>query len=247
MCGSPTLRLFNKSALYYDAIYDAAGKDYKSESKRLLQLIRRHKKSKGKSLLDVACGTGRHISYLKSSFDVEGLDIERRLITIARKRNVGIQFHKGSMLTFKLPKRFDVITCLFSAIGYMTTVAKLRRAIRNMTLHLKPGGVLIVEPWITPRNFKNGSLHAVFVNEPKLKVARIGRSFARGRTSTLDFQYLIATPRTTQSFREIEEFGLFTHSEYLASFRSAGLTVVYYDRGLIGRGLYLGIKRWNDD
>jgi SAM-dependent methyltransferase len=234
--------LFSKSASYYDAIYDAAGKDYKLESKRLLELIRRHKKSKGRSLLDVACGTGRHISYLKSYFDVEGLDVERRLLDIARKRNVGVQFHKGSMLTFKLPNRFDVVTCLFSAIGYMTTVAKLRRAIRNMSLHLKPGGVLLVEPWITSRNFKNGSLYAVFVNEPELKIARIDRSFARGRTSILDFHYLIATPRTTQSFREIEEFGLFTHSEYLASFRSARLDVVYYDRGLIGRGLYVGIK-----
>lgn len=245
--GGSNLSLFNKSASYYDAIYAAAGKDYESESKRLLQLIRRHKKSKGKLLLDVACGTGRHISCLKSSFDVEGLDIERRLLAIARKRNVGVQFHKGSMLTFKLPKRFDAITCLFSAIGYMTTVAKLRRAVRNMALHLKPGGVLIVEPWITPRNFKNGSLHAVFVNEPELKIARVGRSYARGRTSILDFHYLIATPRTTQCFMEREEFGLFTHPEYLASFRSAGLKVVYYDRGLIGRGLYVGIKRSSDD
>jgi SAM-dependent methyltransferase len=194
-------------------------------------------------LLDVACGTGRHISYLKASFDVEGLDVERELLAIARKRNVGVEFHKGSMLTFKLPKRFDVITCLFSAIGYMTTVAMLRRAVRNMTLHLKPGGVLLVEPWITQRNFRNRSLHAVFVNEPKLKIARIDRSFARGRTSILDFHYLIATPRATQSFREREEFGLFTHSEYLASFRSSGLRVVYYNKGLIGRGLYVGMKR----
>lgn len=55
------LSLFDKSAPYYDVIYNAAGKNYKTESKRLRQFIRRHKKSKGNALLDVACGTGRHI------------------------------------------------------------------------------------------------------------------------------------------------------------------------------------------
>jgi SAM-dependent methyltransferase len=146
------------------------------------------------------------------------------------------------MLTFKFPERFDVITCLFSAIGYMTTVADLRKAIRNMSRHVNPGGVLIVEPWITPSNFKSGTPHAVLVNQPKLKIARIGRSSARGRISIIDFHYLIATPNRTQYFMESEKFGLFTHVEYLSSFRAAGLRVAYYERGLIGRGLYIGIK-----
>ena len=236
------MSLFNKSAPYYDVIYDAAGKDYKAESQRLIQLIRRHKKSKGNTLLDVACGTGRHISYLKSSYFVEGLDIDPRLLAIAKRRNPDVRLHQGNMLTFNLHKPFDVVTCLFSAIGYMTTLRKLQRAIRNMSLHLKPGGVLIVEPWISPRNFIKGNIHAVFVNEPQLKIARIGRSIARGRVSILDFQYLVATPRRTQYFTEGEEFGLFTHSEYVNAFRLAGLKAKSYDKGLIGRGLYVGIK-----
>ncbi len=190
------MSLFNKSAPYYDVIYDAAGKNYKAESKQLRQLIPRHKKSKGNALLDVACGTGRHILYLKSSYSVEGLDLDPRLLAIANKRNPEVRFHKGNMLTFTLRKEFDVVTCLFSAIGYMTTLRKLRRAVRNMRLHLKPGGVLIVEPWITPRNFIRGNIHAVFVNEAKLKIARIGRSTARGRIS--HFRFSISCSNTTR-------------------------------------------------
>ncbi len=234
--------MFDRSAPYYDIIYDAAGKNYKEESKRLNKLIRRHKKSQGNALLDVACGTGRHISYLKSSYSVEGLDLDPGLLAIAKKRNPEIHFHRGNMLTFALRKEFDIVTCLFSAVGYMTTLRKLRRAVRNMSLHLKPGGVLIVEPWITPRNVIRGKIHAVFVNEPKLKIARIDKSMVRGRISTLDFQYLIATQQDTQYLREREEFGLFTHSEYMNAFRLAGLKVTHYDKGLIGRGLYVGIK-----
>lgn len=237
------MSLFDKSAGYYDVIYDAVGKNYLAESKRLRLLIRRHKKSKGNTLLDVACGTGRHISYMKSFYAVEGLDLNRRLLAIAKRRNTNIHFHHANMLTFKLHRQFDVVTCLFSAIGHMTTLHKLRRAVRNMSLHVKPGGVLIIEPWISPRDFIKGKLGAVFVDEIKLKIARIDRSTVRGHISTLDFQYLIATPRGTEYFREREKFGLFTHSEYVNAIRLAGLKVVYYGEGLIGRGLYVGVKR----
>lgn len=236
------LSLFGKSATYYDVIYDARGKDYKAESKRLHELIRRHKKSGGNALLDVACGTGRHISYLKSSYSAEGLDLDTELLAIAKKRNPEIRFHKDNMLTFTLGKEFDVVTCLFSAIGYMTTISKLQRAVRNMSRHLKPGGVLIVEPWITPRNVIRGRMGAVFVNEPKLKIARMDKLTVRGNISTLDFHYLVATPRGTRYFREREEFGLFNYSEYANAFRLAGLKAVYYSKGLIGRDLYVGIK-----
>src|SRR5208337_3581881 len=94
------LGLFEKSAGYYDAIYDAVGKDYGREAKRLRELIRKHQKSTGKTLLDVACGTGRHISFLKQSFEVEGLDLDRKLLAIARRRNPDITFHYGNMLNF---------------------------------------------------------------------------------------------------------------------------------------------------
>jgi SAM-dependent methyltransferase len=146
------------------------------------------------------------------------------------------------MLSFRLAKRFDVITCLFSAIGFMKTSDQLRRAIRNMSLHLTPGGVLIVEPWITPSKFKRGTLQVVLVKRPGLRVVRVGRSFIRGRLSILDFHYLVATARTVRYFREAEKFGLFTHSGYLTSFRNAGLRVIHYEKGLMGRGLYVGVK-----
>ena len=241
------MRLYAKSTSFYDAIYDViydpySGKDYKSESNRLRQLIRRYKRSDGRSLLDVAVGTGRHLYYLKAWFDVEGLDINRKMLAIAQQRNPGVKFHQGDMLNFTLPKKFDVISCLFSAIGYMTSLAKLRRAVRNMSLHLKPGGLLIIEPWITPRNFKSGRLHAVLVNQTELKLARIGRSSAHGKISLIDFHYLIATPNRTRYFHETEKFGLFTHSEYLGALQAVGLRVVYDRKGLIGRGLYVGVK-----
>lgn len=219
------------------------GKDYGRETKKLRALIRSHKRSGGNALLDVACGTGLHISFLKRFFAAEGLDLDPRLLAIARKRNPGIMFHHANMLNFNLHKQFDVITCLFSAIGYMKTVHKLQKAVKNISLHLKPGGVLIIEPWLTPTAYQPGRIDAVSVAEPKLKVVRMNRTIVKGRISVLDFHYLVGTPNGIEYFKERVEFGLFTHHQYVRAFHEAGLKVVHEPKGLMGRGLYIGTRK----
>ena len=236
------MSLFEKSADYYDLIYDAVGKDYVREAKRIRRLIHLYKRSSGNTLLDVACGTGRHLQFLKHYFRAEGLDLDPQLLKIAQNRNPDLLFHRENMLTFNLHKQFDVITCLFSAIGYMKTAPQLGRAIRNMGRHLKPGGVLIVEPWLTPTRYQPGRIDAVFVKQPKLKIVRMNRTSAQGNLSILDFHYLIGNPQGVKYAKEVHRFGLFTHKQYMKSFHAAGLKVHYGSRGLMGRGLYAGTK-----
>lgn len=232
--------MYTKSESYYDVIYETI-KKYPKEFRQLRKLIKRHKKSKGNTLLDVACGTGQHLSLLRKSFKTQGLDADAKMLAIARKRNPGVRFHKANMVDFRLPDRFDIITCLFSAIGYVKTLPRLRSAIRNMVKHLKPGGVLIVEPWLTPQAFKRGLVGAVFVNQPKLKIARINIVKLQGRVSTMVFHYLIGTPQGIRYFTEPHKLGLFTRDECLAALRECGLKVAYYSKGLMGRGLYVGV------
>jgi len=161
------------------------------------------------------------------------------MLRLAKKKHPDIVFHRGDMVSFKLNKQFDAITCLFSAIGHLKTKRKLGLAIRNMSRHLKPGGVLIVEPWITPQQWGSGSVHANFVDQPEIKIARMNISKRRGRLSVLDMHHLVATPKRVEYFVERLELGLFTHEEYLDAFRSARLEVEFDPEGLMGRGLYL--------
>lgn len=235
-------RTFNKSANYYDLIYAALEKDYRKETNQLRKLIQRFKQSEGKDLLDVACGTGHHIQHMRKYYSCEGLDLQPKLLTIARKRNPSVKFYRGNMLTFNPHKQFDVITCLFSAIGYMKTLRELNQAIRNMARHLRPGGVIIVEPWLTPATLRPGHVGSVFVNQPKLKIARMNILVVKGRLSILKFHYLIGTPNGVEYMTESDEFGLFMRVEYMSAFRKAGLRVTYDRKGLIGRGLYIGVR-----
>ena len=49
--------MYNRSAIIYDAIYRAQGKDYAAEAQKINMLIvRQYKRYNGRSLLDVACG-----------------------------------------------------------------------------------------------------------------------------------------------------------------------------------------------
>jgi SAM-dependent methyltransferase len=164
------------------------------------------------------------------------------MLRIAKKKHPEIVFHRGDMASFKLKRRFDAITCLFSAIGHVKTKLKLDLAVRNMSQHLKPGGVLIIEPWFSPQQWQIGRLDANFVNEPELKIARMNISKARGALSVLDMHHLVATPKRIEHFVEHLELGLFTEDEYRNAFRSAKLETTYDPEGIMGRGLYIGAR-----
>ena len=234
--------MYNRSATVYDAIYRAQGKDYAGESQKLYALIEQNKLSNGNSLLDIACGTGGHLAYLQQNFKVEGLDNSEEMLIAARNKFPDINFIHADMTDFEIDHSFDVITCLFSAIGYIQTLPRLFQAIQNMTSHLLPGGVIIVEPWFGPGTLDIGKVHATFVDEPELKIARMNINRVEGDISFLDFHYMVATPKGIEYFSETHALGLFTEDEYSQSFHAAGLKTIHEPKGLDGRGLYIGIK-----
>ncbi len=234
--------MYSKSAKYYDDIYAANGKDYRAEANKVRRFIQKYKQSKGKSLLDVGCGTGIHANLLSKHYQVEGLDIEQKMLAAARKNYPKIRFQQGDMVNFKLGRNFDVIVCLFSAIGHVKTKTRLQRAIKSMSQHLLPGGVLLVEPWFTPDQWHPGRVYTTQVDKSDLKIVRMSFSSQKGSLSFVEFQYLIGTPKGIERDVEVLELGLFTKKEYLDAFRSAGLKVIHDSKGLDGRGLYIGIK-----
>ena len=233
--------MYAKSAIYYDSIYMRA-KDYAQEAAKLHDFIQAHKRSAGTDLLDVACGTGLHLEHLQQHYTARGLDLSTGLLKIARERCPNVPFTQGDMTDFALGTQFDVVTCLFSAIGYVVERDRLQQAVRTMHRHLKPGGVLLIEPWFTPDQWKPGTPHANFVDEPDLKIARMTISEQHGHISRNDMHFLVATPAGVEHFVERHDLGLFTHEEYLAAFQASGLTVSHDEEGLTGRGLYIGVN-----
>lgn len=234
--------MYKESAHLYDLIYLNQGKNYSSEARRIHELGEQYQKSQGNFLLDVACGTGLHAGYLSEFYQVEGVDIDENMLNMARERHPKIPFYQGDMRDYDPGRQFDVVTCLFSAIGYMKDTAQLRQAIGNMGKLLKPGGVMFVEPWFTPDTWHTGTVHTLFVDEPDLKIVRMNLSERKGNLSYFIFHFLVGTPEGVEHFTEHHELALFTNEEYLDSFHVNRLEVIYDPDGLYGRGLYIGLK-----
>ncbi|HEX2259158.1 MAG TPA: class I SAM-dependent methyltransferase, partial [Actinomycetota bacterium] len=226
--------MFSKSAHLYDAIYTSF-KNYEMEAERVHAIIQEHVPG-ASTLLDVACGTGLHLEHLSSHYEAEGVDLDPQMLDIARQRLPGVPLTVGGMAEFDLQRSFDAVTCLFSSIGYLLSAEMLNKGITNMTRHLRPGGVLIVEPWITPDQWLPKHPEAVFVDHPSLKIARMGRMRRRGEHSLLTFHYLVGTKDGVNYFTELHESRLHSHSEYLACLASAGLSPEFDPEGLMGRG-----------
>lgn len=230
--------MFTRSAELYDAVYGF--KDYGAEAGKLHALIQA-RASGAATLLDVACGTGRHLELLRDRYRVEGLDLDPTLLEVARRRLPGVPFHEGDMTDFDLGRRFDAVLCLFSSIGYARTRERLGSAGAALAAHVAPGGVLVVEPWLLPGAWRPGGVHALFVDEEELKVVRMNTSTpAVDNVTTLEFHYLVGRTTGVEYFTEQHELGMFSHDDYVSAFEDAGLEVEHDPEGLMGRGLYIG-------
>ena len=166
---------------FYDALHHFL--DYATACSRLRTLIQLRNPG-ARTLLDVACGTGKHVEYFLDHYQVEGIDLCQGMLAVARERSPCVPFHQGDMVDFKLDCSFDVVTSLFSSIGYVKTVEMLSCAIANMARHLRSGGLLVVEPWFSPEQYWVGRIPANFVDQPEFKIAWMYTSKVEGKISS---------------------------------------------------------------
>ena len=230
--------MFSRSAHLYDLIYTSK-KDYAAESRRLAEHVRTLRPD-ARTLLDVGCGTGEHARWLTGEgFEVEGVDLDEGLLARAREKNPHVPFHAGDMRSVRLGRRFDVVTCLFSAIGYVGDAEGLAAAMDTFRAHVPAGGLVVVEPWLTPDVIQDGRVDALVAEGEGVTVCRMSRIRRDGRVSRLDFHYLVGTPQGIEHATEVHEAALFTRAEMEAAFDAAGFSRVDFDEeGLMGRGLY---------
>ncbi|HET7128505.1 MAG TPA: class I SAM-dependent methyltransferase [Gaiellaceae bacterium] len=221
----------------YDLEYSF--KDYAGEAATIVRIVR-ERRPDARTLLDVACGTGKHLEHLRTTFECEGTDIDEGLLRIARDRLPGVPLHEGDMRDLALGRQFDVVTCLFSAIGFVGSLEGLAGAARAFARHLSPGGLALVEPWLTPDAWILDRPHLLTYEAPELVLARATVSGLRDeRISTTEMHYVVATPAGVEHFVEHHDPYLFTPNEMRTAFEAAGLRVDYDPEGLIGRGLWI--------
>lgn len=234
--------MFSKSAELYDRIYFEF-KDYKAEAQRISELLA-GEHSSARTLLDVACGTGEHARILrnKHGFEVDGIDLDNKLVSLAQRKKSDGNFCCADMVDFELDKTYDVVMCLFSSIGHFKTLDRVTAALKRFNTHTNDGGLILVEPWFSHEQLTPGKIFTHTSQTEEVSVARMGYSQVRDRISTLHFEYLIGTSGKIDHEIGKHELGLFTFNEMNQCFEKAGLAATFDEEGISGRGLYIARK-----
>jgi len=232
---------YAQAADVYDLLY-AGEKDYPAEA-RLLERVVHEANPTARTILDVGCGTGAHArALIDLGFAVDGVDIEPRFIEIAAAKCPEGRFVVGDMTELDVSGRYDVVTCLFSTIGYVRSEARLRGAVAGMSRHLEPGGLLVVDPWFEPGRLTHRWISVLTGIGGDVSVCRMARTVLDGPVSRLEFEYLVGTSSGIERRSEVHELGLFTQAQMEGAFEAAGLRVTRKPEALRTRGLYVGSR-----
>lgn len=129
---------------YFSALYDEL-----TEEMDYTPWIEIVKKYKG-DLLDVGCGSATLIILLKQlGYDCSGLDLSSEMLSIGKKKlqmnHLNVDMYEDNMITFKIDKKFDIITCFFDTLNHLNNYNELKDTLINLSEHLNEEGTLLVD------------------------------------------------------------------------------------------------------
>ncbi|MCL2539717.1 MAG: class I SAM-dependent methyltransferase [Oscillospiraceae bacterium] len=126
-----------------------------------------------KSVLDCACGTGRHLfAFHQMGLKTAGSDLSPSMLDVAEKYLLG----KALDLSLKqcdfrwlercFEARFDAVVCLSTSLPHLHSDEDLIQALSSMRARLNPGGILVLTQGTTDLEVSQGSPVEVVVNKP---------------------------------------------------------------------------------
>lgn len=151
-----------------------APEDYADEAASTLRQLREHVVGPFETMLELGSGGGNMASHLKAAVRLTLTDVSGAMLEVSRTINPECQHIVGDMRTLRLGRTFDAVL-IHDAICYMTTEADLRAALETAYVHLRPGGVAILEPDTILERFQPGTDHGGHDGPPGLD-GRPGRA-----------------------------------------------------------------------
>jgi len=111
------------------------------------KLLERLQPAPGATMLDVACGRGRHALQLANhGYDVTGIDLSEDSIEEAKQQEKkNLHFYRHDM---RLPFRinyYDFVFNFFTSFGYFNTQRENDNAMRTISQALKNHGTLVID------------------------------------------------------------------------------------------------------
>ena len=161
----------------WDRIFKKTGKVFIKPQEDILKIAKLFKKRGIKRVLDLGCGSGRHLIYLaKRGFNVYGIDIAPEGIKIAKvwlkREGLRANLRVGSVYK-KLPYKGNFFDAIISTqVIHHARIKNIRKAIKEIERILKPGGLIFItvrrrkfKKWPKFRIIEGLSTHALKVRD----------------------------------------------------------------------------------
>lgn len=230
---------FSDPAELYDLIY--ATKDYAAEANALRAVLHEAGIPDGARVLEGACGTGAYLAPLSETFEVGGFDLDPKMVGVLRRKLPQAEAFVADLATVSVSAPWDAALSLFGGLAYLLDEERLVQGCRALASCVRPGGVVIVEPWVTPEEHPPNQVHMAAVDLPFLKVARQVAPTLTDGVLHLDFHYLVARPGLpVELVRDENRLRLYTVDAVHGAMESAGLTVTRVHPEAFARGLLVG-------
>ena len=99
-----------------------------------------------RSWLDLCCGTGALLARVcQAGYEAVGLDRSPHQLKYARQNAPAAKLVRAEASRFSLGRKFDVITCMFDSLNYLTRKKDLLCALRSARRHLAPAGCFVFD------------------------------------------------------------------------------------------------------
>jgi SAM-dependent methyltransferase len=224
----------------YDLLYGSK-KDYAREAAAVSELIKSRLPG-ALTLLDVGCGTGEHLKHWAADFDVAGVEASLGMIQVAWRKLPWAPIWRADMRAFELARTFDVVCSMYGCVGYLNNLVELEAAMERMAAHVRPGGLVIVEPWIFRENWTGHfDVDDLTVRDGR-RLARMGNWVTQGDRVSIELHYLYGGPDGVRHFVDQQRLSLFTHDDYFTAAKNAFAEVEFLPESPSGRGMFVGVR-----
>ena len=137
-----------------------------------------------RTLLDLCCGTGSLIRLAsKQGYICTGIDKSPHQIWNARRNAPSAKFFIQDIRKLSVKESFDIITCMFDSLNYLTRTRDLVTVFRKAGAHLNPGGLFIFD-MNTYEGLEDGWRKTFVIHDPGFTViteSSFEKITARGR------------------------------------------------------------------
>jgi SAM-dependent methyltransferase len=261
---TPAFRsLLYREPRLYDLVFPEADE---SMARMVCSAIDRWLPAVPQSILDLGCGTGRHLEMLAKIIpECYGVDLLESNIAYAKSARRGIVFQVGDMRSVRLGRTFDLVTCLGNALSYALGDDDINETIGTLTAHAHPGTLLVVDP-LNARAYLEGngfreriegrvdtpgfkatsvSLHQLDREAHVLRRTRVWHVI--GQPDVEDYaEYRLLLPEEIQRLLEAAGFdvlGMYDNRQLQPTDLTGKITTGYDVGGMRGRKLYVFARK----